>query len=82
MVLPKKCDKESTDHYKQISNSTSKVVGKFFAKINDGNFYQLCQSVCIEYIEDYWKLFVKFKTYKMVSRQKQHVGYCCSKASW
>lgn len=65
----KKWDEESINHYKQISNSTAKVVGKFFGKINDGNFYQLCQSVCIEYIEDYWKLFVKFKTYKKISSQ-------------
>lgn len=68
-VYLKKWDEKNIDHYKQISNSTTKVIGKFFGKISDGNFFQLCQSVCIEYIEDYWKLFVKFKTYKNVSSQ-------------
>lgn len=37
-VYLEKWDEESIDHYKQISNSTIKVVGKFFGKINDGNF--------------------------------------------
>lgn len=68
-VYLKKWDEDSIDHYKQISNSTMRVVGKFFGKINDGNFSQLSQSVCIEYIEDYWKLFVKFKTFTKVSGQ-------------
>ena len=63
----KKWDEDSIEHYKQISNSTTKVVGRFFGKIKDENFSQLCQSVCIEYIEDFWKLFVRFKTYKKVS---------------
>lgn len=68
-VYLKKWDEDSIDHYKQISNSTVRVVRKFFVKINDGNFSQLSQSVCIEYIEDYWKLFVKFKTFTKVSGQ-------------
>lgn len=68
-VYLKKWDEDSIDHYKQISNSTMRVVGKFFGRINDGNFSQLCQSVCINYIEDYWKLFAKFKTFKRVSGQ-------------
>lgn len=66
-VCLKKWDEDSIDHYKQISNLTTKVVGRFFGKIRDENFSQLCQSVCIEYIEDFWRLFVRFKTYKKVS---------------
>lgn len=46
-----------------------KVFGKFFGKINDGNFVQICQSVCIGYVEDFWELFVKFKSFKKVSSQ-------------
>ena len=66
-VCLKKWDEDSIDHYKQISNLTTKVVGRFFGKIKDENFSQLCQSVCVEYIEDFWRLFVRFKTYKKVS---------------
>lgn len=62
-------NEEITAHYKKMCNSFMKVFGKFFGKINDGNFVQICQSVCIGYVEDFWELFVKFKSFKKVSSQ-------------
>lgn len=61
---------EKANCYKRLCSLFMKVVGKFFGKINDENFIQTCQSVCVEYIEDYWKLFVKFKVFKRISGLK------------
>lgn len=62
-------NEEITAHYKKLCSSFMKVFGKFFGKINDENFRQICQSVCIGYVEDFWELFVKFKSFKKVSGQ-------------
>lgn len=62
-------DEEKIAHYKKLCGSFMKVFGKFFGQIDDTNFKQICQSVCIGYVEDYWKLFVKFKAFKNVSGQ-------------
>lgn len=61
------CDEEKIAYYKKLCSSFMKIFGSFFGQINDTNFKQICQSVCVEYIEDFWKLFVKFKTFKNVS---------------
>ncbi|RKI22064.1 hypothetical protein D7V82_19710 [bacterium 1xD8-6] len=87
-VYLKKWDEKNIDHYKQISNSTTKVIGKFFGKISDGNFFQLCQSVCIEYIKiigncllssRHTKMYQVKYSLRIFMIQKQHFGYCCSK---
>lgn len=63
-------DEERIAYYKKLcNNSIMKILGKFFGKINDENFRQICQSVCIGYVEDFWELFVKFKSFKKVSGQ-------------
>ena len=62
-------DEEKIAHYKKLCGSFMKVFGKFFGQIDDTNFKQICQSVCIGYVEDFWKLFVKFKAFKNVSGQ-------------
>ena len=63
----KEWDDEKIEYYKKSCVLLAKVLGRFFGKINDENFQQLTRSVCIGYIEDYWKLFVKFKVFKKVS---------------
>lgn len=63
-------DEEKINHYKKLCGSFLKVIGKFFGNINDENFRQICQSVWIEYMEDFWKLFVKFRAFKRVSGQE------------
>jgi hypothetical protein len=60
-------DKEKKENYKKLKVPLNKVLGKFFGQINDGNFLKISSSVCIEYVEDYWKLFVKYKVYQKVS---------------
>lgn len=62
-------DEEKIAHYKKLCGSFMKVFGRFFGQINDTNFKQICQSVCIGYVEDFWKLYVKFKAFKNVSGQ-------------
>lgn len=62
-------DERKTACYKRICSSFKKVFGKFFGQINDDNFKQICQSVCIGYVEDFWKLFVQFESFKNVSGQ-------------
>lgn len=62
-------DEEKIAYYKNLRSSFMKVFGRFFGQINDTNFKQICQSVCIGYVEDYWILFVKFKAFKNVSSQ-------------
>lgn len=62
-------DEGKIAYYKKICNSFNKILGKFFGQINDENFRQICQSVCIGYVENFWELFVKFKSFKKVSGQ-------------
>lgn len=62
-------DEVKIARYKNICSSFMKIFGKFFGQINDENFRQICQSVCIGYVEDFWILFVKFKAFKKVSGQ-------------
>lgn len=62
-------DERKISHYKKISNSFVKILGQFFGQIDDENFMQTCKSVCIGYVEDFWQLFVKFKSFKKVSGQ-------------
>lgn len=62
-------DEGKTARYKKICCSFMQVFGKFFGQINDENFKQICQSVCIGYVEDFWKLFAQFESFKNVSGQ-------------
>ncbi|MCI9297821.1 MAG: hypothetical protein HFI10_10310 [Lachnospiraceae bacterium] len=60
-------DEAKIVHYKKICDSFERIFGKFFGKMSDENFKQICQSICIGYVEDFWKLFVQFGTFKKVS---------------
>ena len=60
---------EKSAQYKEICSLFMKTFGKFFGQINDENFNQIYQSVCIGYVEDFWELFIKFKSFKKVSGQ-------------
>ena len=51
----------------ECENDTKKIFGKFFGMINDENFQKITRSVCIDYVEDYWKLFAEFKVFERVS---------------
>jgi len=60
---------EKTVQYKEMFSLFMKPFGKFFGQINDENFNEIYQSVCIGYVEDFWELFIKFKSFKKVSGQ-------------
>ncbi len=62
-------DEEDIACYKKLCSSFMKAFGRFLGQINDTNYNQICQFVCIGYLENFWKLFVKFKIYKNVSGQ-------------
>ena len=59
---------ESTiDFYKMICRRCMKVIARYYSKINESNFLEICNTVCEGYIEDYWKLIVKFNVYERIS---------------
>ena len=60
-------DKDKVERYKKLNAPLNKILGKFFGQINDDNFQQISSSVCIGYVEDFWKLFVKYKVFQKVS---------------
>ncbi len=68
-VSLKQWDNEKLNHYKEICSTFAKVFGKFFAKINNDNFQEISQAVCIGYVEDYWKVFVELKVFKRISAE-------------
>ena len=52
---------EKTVQYKEMFSLFMKPFGKFFGQINDENFNEIYQSVCIGYVEDFWELFINSK---------------------
>ena len=60
-------DEKKIARYKEICSLFRKIFGKFFGMINDENFQKITRSVCIDYVEDYWKLFAEFKVFERVS---------------
>ena len=60
-------EEEKLEVYKNSCKLCMKTIGKFFSGINNKNFIEICNAVCIGYIEDYWKLIVKFNVYKKIS---------------
>lgn len=53
--------------YKEKSKQITGTLGKFFARINDNTFTDYIKNVDIEYLDDFWELFVRFKVYERVS---------------
>ena len=60
-------DEAKIGHYMEKCFLFKRIIGKFLRTINDDNFQEITRSVCIEYIEDYWKLFAEFKVFERVS---------------
>lgn len=46
------------------------IVAKFFKSISDDNFLKICDEVDIEYVDEFWLLFDKFKVYEQISEEK------------
>lgn len=55
--------------YVKVSHGFVSIIARYFASIDDSNFMNICNSVSIGYIEDYWELFERFKTYNHVSSE-------------
>lgn len=43
------------------------IVAKYFKCISDANFIRICDEVSINYIDEFWMLFEKFKVFENVS---------------
>lgn len=69
-VSLKTWDENKIKNYQEIcSKKIDKVIGKFLSSIDDNNFLEISNSVCYQYYDDYWKLFINFKVYKNISGQ-------------
>ena len=55
--------------YRNSVKSLKSIISKFFNLIDDSNFEKYESLVCINYYEDFWELFEKYKSYEKVSPQ-------------
>ena len=69
VALPEWND-EVFNAYKKKTQLFTDTLGKFFSRINDSSFEEYIQGVAIGYLDDFWKLFVRFKVYHRVSEEK------------
>lgn len=55
--------------YCSLVKEFNPILGRFFGKIDDLSFMEIQSNVCISYLDDFWKLFVKFKVYNKISSE-------------
>ena len=55
--------------YADLVGQFSALIGRYFQNIDDSSFVQTLESVDIDYQDDFWELFVKFKVYKNISAE-------------
>lgn len=60
-------EESEVDFYKKICKLCMKVIERFYSQINESNFLEICNTICIGYIQDHWGLFTKFKVYERIS---------------
>lgn len=53
--------------YKEYNKIFNGTIGKYFSKINTNNIWAIYSETDIEYLDDFWKLFEKFKVYERIS---------------
>lgn len=58
---------EIINKYKTKIKECMLIVAKFFNSIDDTNFEKYYDEICVGYIDEFWCLFEKFKTYIKVS---------------
>ncbi len=58
---------EYTREYEQTAKDMLKTVASYFSKICDANLASQYSSTCTLYIDDFWKIFDKFKLYERIS---------------
>ena len=67
-VCLRKWDENTYNGYKAKEPLLMKLCAKFFAEINNDNFMEIEESVCIAYLEDFWMLIEKFKVYERIDK--------------
>lgn len=60
-------EESEVDFYKKICKLCMKVIERFYSQINESNFLEICNTICIGYIQDHWGLFTNFKVYERIS---------------
>ena len=58
---------EQYQNYKDKVSLFTAIIGKFFSQIKDENFLETISSVSLLYRNNFWALFVRFRTYKRIS---------------
>ena len=57
------------DRYKSTTKDFDRIIAIFFANLNSSNFMPNFQDVSVEYIDDFWYLFSRFKVYERISNE-------------
>ncbi|GLB25247.1 hypothetical protein LXJ15735_14880 [Lacrimispora xylanolytica] len=65
-----KWKEDEKERYKTIVKKFMKIIGKYFSQIDGNKMINILSAVNIDYLDDFWKLFDKFKVYKSVSGEK------------
>ncbi len=68
-VRLKKWDENTYNGYKAQAPLLMKLCAKFFSQINDDNFIQIEEEICVSYLEDFWMLIEKFKVYERINKE-------------
>lgn len=66
----RKWSEDEYNGYKSKAQGITGTLAKFFAKIDNSTFIELYTNVAIEYVDDFWILFVKFKCYEKITPNK------------
>lgn len=65
-----KWDEETINRYSDISKRFSRIIGKYFSTVNEGNILEVYKEIKGIYYGDFWKLFDNYKMYKRISKEK------------
>lgn len=58
---------EVHERYYSLVKEFNPIIGRFFNQIDDLSFADVQDNVCTLYLDDFWKLFDKFKVYKKIT---------------
>lgn len=66
-ITNEKLLEEYADKYRPFQKQLMGIVAKYFHQINDSDFVEKYNSVCFNYLDDFWALIDKFKIYKNIT---------------
>jgi len=66
----RKWSEDEYNGYKSKAKGITGTLAKFFSQIEDSTFIELYTNVAIEYVDDFWILFVKFKCYEKITSNR------------